>query len=99
MKLNPIGEWVVIEPIKENISKDGIHLPDKVADKLKKGKVLAVGPGLSHGHPHPELYKVPVKEGDTVIFQPYSTTKLHIDGEDVHLVMFTSIIAVVEEED
>jgi len=70
-----------------------------VADKLKKGRVLEVGPGLKHGHPHPEHYVIPVKKGDVVIFQPYSTTKLHIDGEDVHLVMFTAIIAVVEEED
>ena len=58
--------------------------------------MLAVGPGLQHSHPNPELYKVPVEVGDVVVFQPYSPTKLNIGGEEVHLVMFTSVLAVVE---
>ena len=85
MKLKPIGEWVVIEPLKEEVTPGGIILPDKVKEKVKKGKVLEVGPGVPHNVRDPELYKIPVKEGDIVIFQPYSPTKLQIDGEEVCL--------------
>jgi co-chaperonin GroES (HSP10) len=55
MKLNPIGEWVVIEPIEENITPGGIHLPQKTAEKATKGRVLEVGPGLKHNARSPDL--------------------------------------------
>ncbi len=47
MKLKPLGNNVVLEPIeKEKITESGIVIPDTASnDRPDQGKVVAVGPG------------------------------------------------------
>jgi len=83
MKLEPLGNKLVIEPIKETVSKGGIIIPGKKDELPNKGKVIAIG----------EL--VPAKlEGKTIYFNRHVTIKLEeqesqviIKLEDVHAII------------
>lgn len=89
MKIKPIGERVVLKPIKaEERTKSGIYLP-KSEDK-KEGIIESVG-NLKGG----EL--IPLKQGDHVMYSGYSNEEIEIDGEKYIIVEFKDIVAKVEE--
>ncbi len=71
MKLKPLSDRVVLEPVsQEEKTKSGIVLPDTVdKEKPEQGKVIAVGPGriLADGKRAP----MSVKVGDKVFFKGY----------------------------
>lgn len=92
MKITPLGDRVVIEPIQEDeTSAAGIVIPDTASkDKPKKGKVLAVGPGkMDHG----TLVKPEVKVGDKVLFTEYGPSEFKIDGKEVLVASASDILA------
>ena len=67
MKLRPLGNRIVVEPLAETeTTKAGIILPDTV-DKEKKaeGKVIAIGDGE-------KITKLNLKVGDRVLFGKYA---------------------------
>ena len=46
MKIQPLGDRVLVEPIKEDeVKKGGIIIPDTAKEKPQQGKVIAVGSG------------------------------------------------------
>ena len=46
MKLKPLGDRVLVQPVEEEeTTASGIVLPDTAKEKPQKGKVLAVGDG------------------------------------------------------
>ena len=46
MKIKPLGERVLVEPIKEDeVAKGGIIIPDSAKEKPQEGKIIAVGTG------------------------------------------------------
>lgn len=92
MKIAPLADRVVIEPIdEEETSKSGIVIPDTAdKEKTQKGKVLAVGPGkMDHG----QLVKPEVKVGDKVLFTQYGPSEFKIDGKDVLIASGSDILA------
>ena len=97
MKLKPIGDRVVVQPLKpEEKTKGGIVLPDTAKERPQEGKVVAVGPGkvLDNG----ERREMQVKVGDKVIYGKYSGTevKLHGDDEELLILHEDDILAIVE---
>ncbi|MEG3011559.1 MAG: co-chaperone GroES, partial [Pseudomonas sp.] len=71
MKLRPLHDRVVIRRSEEEKkTAGGIVLPGSAAEKANHGVILAVGPGkaLENG----EVRALSVKEGDKVVFGPYS---------------------------
>lgn len=95
MKLNPLGDHVIVKAIKaEEVTKSGIVLPG-AADKEKpeQGEVVAVGPGkmLDNG----TRAVMTVKVGDRVVFKKYSPDEVKIDDEELLVVSESDIIAVV----
>lgn len=89
MKIKPIGERVVLKPIKaEEKTKSGIYLP-KSEDK-KEGIIESVG-NLKSGE------SIPLKQGDRVMYSGYSNEEIEINGEKYIIVEFKDIIARVEE--
>lgn len=92
MKISPLGDRVVIEPIDEDeTSASGIVIPDTASkEKPQKGKVVAVGPGkLDHG----TMVKPSVKAGDTVLFTQYGPTEVKLDGKEVLIASESDILA------
>ena len=89
MEIKPIGERVLIKPIKkEEKTKGGIYIPGTAKEERKEGKIIAVG-----------LYKdgkeLPVKKGDNVLYGGYSSDEVEIDGEKYVFVEFKDILAVM----
>ena len=94
MKLKPLADRVVVEPIEqEEITAGGIVLPETAKEKPQKGTVLAVGPGrmLDSGERSP----VGVKVGDQVLFGKYGGTDIEVDGEDVKILRESDILAKI----
>ena len=83
MKLRPLGDHVIVKPLKEDeITKSGIVLPDTVdKEKPEKGEVIAIGPGkiLDNG----QRAAMSVKVGDKVVFKKYSPDEIKVDDEEV----------------
>ena len=96
MKLRPLGDHVIVKPLKEDeITKSGIVLPDTVdKEKPEKGEVIAIGPGkiLDNG----QRAAMSVKVGDKVVFKKYSPDEIKVDDEEVLVLSESDIIAVLE---
>jgi len=91
MKLKPLGNRIVVEPLtEEETTKSGIVLPDTV-DKEKKaeGKVLAIGDGE-------KITKLGLKEGDKVLFGKYAGEEVKVDEVEYKILSDEDVLAVIE---
>jgi len=88
MKIKPLGERIVVKPLKqEEKTEGGIYLPETASkDKPQRGKVIAVGPDFKD-----------VKKGDTVIFAKYGGTEIKVDEEDYLVLGVDDVLAIAEE--
>jgi chaperonin GroES len=96
MKLKPLGNRVVIEPIEqEDVTAGGIVLPETAKEKPQKGKVVAAGPGeRDDSGKHVEL---DVKEGDIVLFAKYAGTEIKLEGKKLLIMRESDLLAILDE--
>ena len=95
MKLKPLNDRVVVEPLEpETKTAGGIVLPDTAKEKPKQGRVVATGPGkiTDDGKRQP----IEVKEGDTVVYGSFAGTEVRIDGTDLLVLREEDILGVIE---
>ena len=96
MKLKPLGNRVVVEPIEqEDITAGGIVLPETAKEKPQKGTVLSVGPGDRDDDG--DYIPLDVKEGDTVLFAKYSGTEIKVESKKLLILRESDLLAIVEE--
>ena len=91
MKLRPLGNRIVVEPLAETeTTKAGIILPDTV-DKEKKaeGKVIAIGDGE-------KITKLNLKVGDRVLFGKYAGEEVKIEQTEYKILSDEDVLAIVE---
>src|SRR5690606_15241507 len=83
MKIRPLHDRVVVRRSEEETkTAGGIVLPGSAAEKPNTGVVVAVGAArlLDNG----EVRSLAVKEGDKLVFCPYSgSSTIKIDGEEL----------------
>jgi len=95
MKLRPLGQHVIVQPIEDDVEKSpgGIIIPDTAKEKPQKGKVIAVGKGkiLKDGKRVP----LEVMEGDMVLFGKYSGEEVKIKGEKYLILEEDDILAII----
>ena len=94
MKLNPLDDRVVVEPLSaEETTAGGIVLPDAAQEKPQRGSVVAVGPGrlLESG----ERAAVGVVVGDEVLFGKFGGADIEVDGREVKILRESAILAKV----
>jgi len=96
MKIKPLADHVLIEPIKEEErTKTGILLP-KTAEKERpeQGKVIAVGPGkkTSAG----KIIPLEIKVGDKVLFTKYGPNEIKVDDKEYLIAKEEDILAILE---
>ena len=89
MQIKPLGNRVLVKPIKEEQIKGGIVLPD-TAEKQRKeqGEVVAVGTGE-------DIVKLGLKPGDKVLFGKYSGEELEVEGEDFRFLNHEDVLAIM----
>lgn len=97
MKLKPLHDYVLVEPIKqEEVTKGGIIIPETAREeRAVKGKVIAVGPGKLNEKG--EKIPMSVKEGQIVIFKKYAPDEIKIDDKEYYFIREDDIMAIIEE--
>jgi chaperonin GroES len=94
MKINPLGDRIVIKPAPaEEKTKGGIILPDTAKEKPVVGEVVAAGPGRKADDG--KLISLDLKVGDKVLYGKYSGTEVTLDGQEYLIMRETDIFAVV----
>lgn len=94
MKIQPLGERVLVEPLKEEEStKGGIIIPDTAKEKPQEGKVIAVGTGKVDDNGK----KIPfnVKKGDRVLMPKYGGTEVKVDGKEYQILREDDILGII----
>ena len=92
MKIQPLGDRVLVEPLKEGeVNKGGIIIPDSAKEKPQEGEVIAVGPGRMTDEG--QRMAMEVKVGDIVIYAKYAGTELKVDDDELVVVRESDILA------
>ena len=96
MKIKPLADHVLIEPIKETEqTKTGILLPETAEkERPEQGKVIAVGPGkkTSAG----KIIPIDVKVGNKVLFTKYGPNEIKVDDKEYLIAKEEDILAILE---
>jgi len=97
MKITPLSDHVLIEPLKqEEKTKSGILLPETAEkEKPEQGKVIAVGPGKKTEDG--TLIPLQVKEGDVVLFTKYGPNEITIDEKEYLIAREEDILAIIRD--
>jgi len=94
MKMNPLGDRIVIKPSPaEEKTKGGIILPDTAKEKPVVGEVVAAGPGRKSDDG--KLVIMDLKIGDKVLYGKYSGTEVNFDGQEYLIMRESDIFAKV----
>jgi chaperonin GroES len=92
IKLQPLGDRVVVQPSEEEeVTKGGIILPDTAKEKPQRGVIIAVGPGRLDE----EGKRIPmeVKKGDKVVYSKYAGSEIKQDEKEVLILRESDILA------
>ena len=91
MNIKPLGDRLLIKPIKEEeVTASGIVLPDTV-DKEKKaeGEIIALGNGE-------KLAKLGLVVGQKVLFKKWGGEEISFENIDYKVLSHDEVIAVIE---
>lgn len=88
MKVQPLDERVLVEPVEEEEKVGSIIIPDTAKEKPSMGKIIAVGTDE-------EVQKL-LKVGDKVIFGKYAGEEIKIEGKKHLIIQKSDILAKVE---
>ena len=95
MKIRPLGDRVLVEPIEEKEQTvGGIIIPDSAKEKPMQGTAIAVGKKTDKDG---KEIKFDVKAGDTVLLPKYGGTEVKIDGKKLQLVREEDLLGVLEK--
>lgn len=94
MKFQPLGDRVLVKPIKEDQQQvGGIIIPDSAKEKPQQGKVEAIGTGGKDSNGNEIVFNV--KPGDTVLLPKYGGTEIKLDGETFQILRQDDILGVL----
>ena len=94
MKIKPLGDKVVIKPLKvEEKTQSGIVLPGSAQEKPHQGEVIAVGSGVLNDKG--ERVALEVKPGDKVVYGKFGGTEVKLDDEEVVIIAEKDILVVL----
>lgn len=90
MKLNPVGDRVLIRPDKaEEKTKSGIIIPATLADPPMRGEVIAVGPGVDGN-------MMTVQKGDYVLYGRYSGQEIEYNEKKYVIMHENEVLIIVD---
>jgi chaperonin GroES len=96
MKIKPLADYVLIEPIKgEEKTKAGILLPDTAEkERPEQGKIIAVGPGKKDKTG--KFIPLEIKPGDRVLFTKYGPNEIKVENKEYLIAKKEDILAILE---
>ena len=95
MKLQPLGDRVVVKPKDEDEARtpSGLVIPDTAKEKPQLGEVLAVGPGEFQDG---ERLPMDVAAGDVVVYSKYGGTEVKFEGDEYLILSARDLLAVIK---
>src|SRR5690348_4327445 len=94
VKVKPLGDRVLIQPIEENqVNKGGIIIPDTAKEKPQEGTVVAVGTGKLDDSG--KKIEFNVKVGDKVLISKYGGTEIKIVGENYLIMREDDVLGII----
>jgi chaperonin GroES len=94
MKIKPLGERILVEPVKEEeVAKGGIIIPDSAREKPQEGKVVALGTGKIDKDGKKIAFNV--KVGDLVLMPKYGGTEVKLGGKEYQIMREEDILAII----
>lgn len=98
MKINPLSDYILIEPIEDKDEKtdSGIIVPETAKkERPEKGKVIAVGPGKRTDDG--EVIPPKVEEGDKVLFTKHGPNEIKVGKKKYLVAKEDYIFATIED--
>jgi chaperonin GroES len=93
MKIQPLGDRVVIRPLEEaEQMRGGLYIPDTAKEKPMQGEIVAVGPGRFEKS---ERVPMELKVGQKVLYGKYSGTEVTLDDEEYLIIKEADVLAVI----
>jgi chaperonin GroES len=94
MKIQPIGDRILVKRVESIAKKGGIIIPDTAKEKPMEAEVVEIGTGkiMKDGKRQP----FEVKKGDRVIIEKYSGSEITIDDVEYLLIREDGILGVVK---
>ncbi len=96
MKIKPLSDHILIEPIKEEErTETGILLPQTAEqERPEQGKVIAVGPGRKTASG--KVIPITVKPGDKVLFTKYGPNEIKVENKNYLIAKQEDILAIID---
>ncbi|OGZ41352.1 MAG: co-chaperone GroES [Candidatus Ryanbacteria bacterium RIFCSPHIGHO2_02_FULL_45_43] len=99
MKIKPLGDRVLIEPVskedREGKTKSGIIIPDTAEkERPEEGKIIAVGEGKKTENGR--IVPMSLKSGQRVLFTKYGPNEIKVDGKEYLIAKEEDILAIIE---
>jgi chaperonin GroES len=95
MKIKPLSDRVLIEPLREEKKKGGIILPETLdKERPESGRVVAVGPGKKDEDG--KIISMSVKKGDKVLFTKYGPSEIKVEDKEYLIAREEDILAIIE---
>lgn len=94
MRLQPINDRLLVEPIFGNdVSDGGIYIPPSAKETPMRGRVAFVGEGgyLESG----QFRKTQLKVGDEVLYGRYAGSEINIDGKGYLILVEADIFGIM----
>jgi len=96
MKIQPLADRVLVEPIKEEeVKKGGIIIPDTAKEKPQQGRVVAVGTGKLDDNGKAIPFNV--KKNDRILMPKYGGTEVKVDGKDYLILREEDILGIIQD--
>lgn len=95
VKLQPIGDRVLLRRLEKEESIGGILLPDTAKKKQEQAEVIAIGKGKTDNHGN--LIPMPVKVGDIVLMEKYSGQEITLEDQEFIILRAGDIVAIIEK--
>ncbi len=94
MKVQPLGDRILIRRIEEKEKRGSIVIPDTAKEKPLQAKVIAVGAGRKTDEG--KVLPLEVKVGDKVLVGKYAGTEVEIEGEEHVIVREEDLLGIVK---
>lgn len=94
VKIQPLGDRVLVEPVEEKEEvKGGIVIPDTAKEKPQEARVVALGTGKKDDDGN--VIPFEVKVGDVVLTSKYGGTEVKFDEKEYKILSTSDILAIV----
>ena len=96
--LKPLPNFILAEPIQDELESGGVYLPETVKDKPAKAKVIAIGddPRVDMKLLPDETFGKLLKIGQIIIHKRWTPTTIKDRGKDVVFIPFEDILGYYE---